>query len=85
MTMDLSEHSDAWHDRLDPGRDKSKGKPSLDPLCTVSFEDAGGGKTKLTVTMSFTTTSLREAFLKMGMEEGWRQSLNRLEDLMARA
>ena len=27
MTMKLSEHPDAWHDMLEPGRDKSKGRP----------------------------------------------------------
>jgi len=34
--------------------------------------------------MSFTQAQMREAILK-GMERGWGQSLDRLEDLIARA
>ena len=83
MTMDLSEHPDAWHDMLDPGRDKSKGRPPLYPLCTVSFEDAGEGNTRLTIRMSFASPTLRNAMVKMGMEAGWGQSLDRLEALVA--
>lgn len=82
MTMDLSEHPDAWHDRLDPGRDKSKGRPPLYPVCAVSFEDAGSGKTKLTIKMSFESAALRDAMAKMDMEQGWNQSLDRLEALV---
>jgi uncharacterized protein YndB with AHSA1/START domain len=81
MNMDLSEHPDAWHDLVDPNRDKSKGRPSLDPLCAVTFEEAGG-KTKLTIRMSFESVVLREAMVKMGMEQGWNQSLNRLAELL---
>ena len=83
MTMDLSEHPDPWHDLVNPDRDKSKGRPPLNPLCTASFEDAGSGKTKLTITMSFATPTLRDAMVKMGMESGWNQSLDRLETLVA--
>jgi uncharacterized protein YndB with AHSA1/START domain len=81
MTMDLSEHPDDWHDLVDPNRDKSKGRPSLDPLCTVIFEEQGG-KTELTIRMSFVTANLRDAMVKMGMEPGWNQSLDRLAALL---
>jgi uncharacterized protein YndB with AHSA1/START domain len=84
MTMDLSEHPEAWHDMVDPGRDRAKGRPSLDPLCTVHFEDAAGGKTKLTIVMSFTSAALRDAMVGIGMEPGWNQSLDRLAELLAR-
>lgn len=83
MSMDLSEHPDPWHDLVNPNRDKPKGRPPLNPLCTVSFEDAGSGKTKLTITMSFETPALRDAMVTMGMEPGWNQSLDRLEALVA--
>lgn len=81
MTMDLSEHPDAWHDLIDPNRDKSKGPPSLDPLCTVTFEERGS-KTELTIVMSFVSAGLRDAMVKMGMEPGWNQSLDRLAALL---
>jgi uncharacterized protein YndB with AHSA1/START domain len=66
MSMDLSEHPDAWHDRVNPNRDRSKGRSALNPLCTVTFEEEGG-KTKLTIAMSFATASLRDAMVNMGM------------------
>jgi uncharacterized protein YndB with AHSA1/START domain len=85
MVMDLSEHPDAWHDLVDPERDKSKGKPALNPVCTVTFADEAGGKTKLTIRMSFGTAALRDALVKIGMEAGWSQSLDRLANLLAKA
>ena len=33
--------------------------------------------------MSFATPTLRDAMVKMGMESGWNQSLDRLETLVA--
>jgi uncharacterized protein YndB with AHSA1/START domain len=62
-------------------RDKSKGRPSLDPLCMVIFEERGG-KTDLTIRMSFVSGGLRDAMVKMGMEPGWNQSLDRLAALL---
>jgi uncharacterized protein YndB with AHSA1/START domain len=85
MTMDLSEHPEPWHDTIDPHRDKSKPKPPFNPLCTVIVVDAGDSKTKLTITTRFESVALRDAFLKTGMEQGWNQSLDRLEALVARA
>lgn len=48
----------------------------------MSFEDAGSGKTKLTIKMSFESAALRDAMAKMDMEQGWNQSLDRLEALV---
>jgi uncharacterized protein YndB with AHSA1/START domain len=81
MLMDLSEHPDDWHDLIDPNRDKAKGRPSLDPLCAVGFEEREG-KTELTIRMSFVSAGLRDAMVKMGMEPGWNQSLDRLTALL---
>lgn len=39
MIMDLSEHPESWHDLVDPGRDKSRGRPSLDVICAVTFTE----------------------------------------------
>jgi uncharacterized protein YndB with AHSA1/START domain len=83
MSMDLSEHPDAWHDLVTPDRDRSKGRPALNPLCAVTFEDEGG-KTKLTIAMSFESAGFRDSFVRIGMEQGWSQSLDRLKALLAR-
>jgi uncharacterized protein YndB with AHSA1/START domain len=81
LTMDCSGHPDAWHDLVNPGRDKTK-KPMVNLLQTITFENFGA-KTKLTVRTGFDSTALRDAMLKMGMTEGWSQSLDRLGNLLA--
>jgi uncharacterized protein YndB with AHSA1/START domain len=83
MIMDLSEHPDAWHDLLDFGRDKSKGRPSLDVVCAVTFAEEAG-KTRVTIVSTFETPALRDAIVKMGIESGWNQSLDHLADLLPR-
>lgn len=81
MTMDCSGHPAEWHDQVNPNRDKSKAHPSLEILTTVTFE-AEGSKTRLTVRQVLESKSIRDAMLKMGMTEGWSQSLERLTALL---
>jgi uncharacterized protein YndB with AHSA1/START domain len=81
-TVDVSEHPEEWHDLVDPSRDKTKGRPSPDLLWIVTFDDAGG-ETRLTVTTHFPSAALRDSFVRIGMEQGWSQSLDRLEALLA--
>jgi uncharacterized protein YndB with AHSA1/START domain len=59
------------------------GKPLLEALTTVTFEEHGG-KTKLTVQAS--AVGLVDVGWQMlqGMEAGWTQSLERLAELVAR-
>lgn len=60
------------------------GKPILETLCTVSF-GKNGKKTKMTVHIVVTkTTPQAEGPLK-GMETGWSQSLDKLEELVTGA
>jgi uncharacterized protein YndB with AHSA1/START domain len=80
MTSDHSELPTAWHDLVNPERDKSK-PPQLDSVMTITFESIGG-KTKLTVRSRFESMAIRDAMKKMGMTEGWSQSLERLTDLL---
>jgi uncharacterized protein YndB with AHSA1/START domain len=80
-TNDLSEHPEEWHDWIDPARDKSKGRPKLEPVTTVTFEEHDG-KTRLTVRMRFATKELRDRFVAVGMNEGWTQSFERLGELL---
>ena len=76
MTMDCSGHSDSWHDAVNPDRDKTK-KPALDFGQTVTFEKFGD-KTRLTIRSRFDSAKIRDGMVKMGMTEGWSQSLERL-------
>ena len=59
-------------------------KPATELVFTVTFEEQGG-KTKLTIRSEFPTAADREAYVKMGMEAGWNQSLDRLAELVGRA
>ena len=77
MTVDCSEHPDAWHDLVNPNRDKSMGRPTLDMLQTVTFENLEHA-TRLTVSIRFASAATRDALVKIGMNEGWSQSLDRL-------
>ncbi|HEX4056382.1 MAG TPA: SRPBCC domain-containing protein [Tepidisphaeraceae bacterium] len=81
MTVNHSDLSDQWHDLVNPHRDKSKGKPALEATMTVTFDEMNG-KTRLTIRQRFESAAVREAFLKIGMNEGWSQSLERLKELL---
>ncbi len=83
MTINHTELSDEWHDRINPDRDKAAGKPALEALTTVTFE-ALDNKTKLTIRLRFDSAAIRDALLKNGMSQGWSQTLERLEALLAK-
>jgi uncharacterized protein YndB with AHSA1/START domain len=80
-TVDHSESPDAWHDMVDPGRDRTKGRQPLETVTTVTFE-ARGDKTLVTVKTRFATPALREGFLRVGMREGWTSSLEKLDEML---
>ena len=82
MTLDCSEHPAAWHDLVKPNRQKGEDNPAGVMLSTVTFEDLNG-KTKLTVRVRLDSAAIRDAMLKMGMTEGWSQSLDRLAEALA--
>jgi len=83
MTINHSELSEQWHDMVNPSRDKTKGKPALEAVTTAIFEDLAG-KTKLMIRQRFESAAIRNALLKIGMNEGWSQSLERLAKELAR-
>lgn len=80
MTIDCSEHPEEWFDLVFPGRDRSKGKPELIIPMTVTFEEARG-ETRMTVRLHYQSAELRDSMLKIGMREGWSQSLDKLTEL----
>lgn len=82
-SVDTSEHSPEWHAQLSRHR-PGGGRAATEMLWTVSFEEYNG-KTKLTIRTHFASLADRDAFINMGMSEGWSQSLERLETLLAKA
>jgi uncharacterized protein YndB with AHSA1/START domain len=83
MALDHSELSDEWHDKVNPRRDKTAGKPALEAVTQVTLEEKDG-KTKLTIRGRLESAKVRNALLKIGMNEGWSQSLERLDALLAK-
>ena len=61
-------------------------EPSEKPFMTaiLTFEDAGGGKTKYTARARHWTEADREAHEKMGFHEGWGQCADQLAALLAK-
>jgi len=78
MTMDVSEHSKEWHDHVKPNRRPDETNPAGEMLMTVTFKEVAG-KTELTIRVLFESVEIRNSMVKMGMTEGWTQSLERLE------
>jgi uncharacterized protein YndB with AHSA1/START domain len=77
MTIDHSCLPEEWHDMVNPSRDKSQGRPALEGIATVSFEEHHG-QTKLIVRILYESVAIRDSLLKLGMHEGWAQSLDKL-------
>ncbi len=82
-TVDVSEHPDEWFDMLEPGRDKSKGKPDYNNMWDIHFAELPGGKTKVTIRTLFRTKDIRDKFMKLGMGGGWSMSFVKLDRLLA--
>lgn len=84
MTLDCSEHPAEWHELVNPNRAEADRNPAGLMLQTVSFEQIDR-KTKLTIRIRFESTAIRDAMLRIGMTEGWTESLERLEEHLAKA
>ena len=80
-TMDHSELPPEWHDKVDPNRQHADAVGEA--TSTITFEDLDG-KTKLTIRIRFVSTDIRNAMMRLGMNEGWTESLARLAELAAK-
>lgn len=80
MTMDHSELPDEWHDRVNPNRDRRAGRPKVEALATITFEAVPDRppKTRLTICVRLESAAIRDSLFKIGMNEGWSQSLDQL-------
>jgi uncharacterized protein YndB with AHSA1/START domain len=83
-TVDISDHPEDWHGLLKKNLKGNAADTSKPVLHNVSFE-AEGPKTRVTIRQSFASVALRDAFVKMGMEQGWGQSLDRLANALQAA
>jgi uncharacterized protein YndB with AHSA1/START domain len=83
FTMDCSGHPAEWHDLVKPGRGADENNPAGEMVSLVTFDEHDGGTT-LTIRTRFETPAIRDAMLAMGMTDGWSQSLERLDALLAK-
>ena len=60
-----------------------EGEPDGVALERLLFEDLGGGRTRLTTTSLCESFESRDAWLTGGMQEGGRESYQRLDELLA--
>lgn len=81
MTVDASEHPEEWHDLVKPDRSEDERNPCGLMLDTINFDDLGS-RTRVTVRTRFETPEIRDAMLKMGITDGWSQSLDRLGEVV---
>jgi uncharacterized protein YndB with AHSA1/START domain len=59
------------------------GMPGYVAIQTATFEDVGGGRTKVVITSLFHTTEERDGMLSSGMEGGLSQSYAALDRVLA--
>ena len=81
-TVDKSEYPEELKNELK----KNCGTESEDVLHmldTFTFEDVKG-KTKLTLTMRVASDAIRDGYIRTRMEEGWGQSLDKLDETLAK-
>jgi uncharacterized protein YndB with AHSA1/START domain len=78
FTDNWEEHPDDFYESL---RNSGAVMSVFEALNTVTFEEYKG-KTKLTIRTRFESPAVRDAFVNMGMTDGWTQSLEKLEELM---
>ncbi len=87
MEMHLDDHPASWHDYLAEEVTKAGGAedvpPSLTVTTRVTFETQGTGQTRLTVEQVYATDADREAYHAMGSVEGWSQSFEKLDRVLA--
>ncbi len=83
FTNDLSDHSEEWKARL---REKCRSlidRDVLHSVATVTFEDKGD-KTLVTLRSRYVSNNIRDGYIEQGMNQGWSQSFDRLEEYVER-
>lgn len=77
-TMAVEDHPAEFHELFASyAGDNSDGKLRL--VMTVTFEETATGRTRVTVRQTFPVQSERDANMKMGAEQGWRESFVKLD------
>ncbi|TGN20032.1 SRPBCC domain-containing protein [Leptospira idonii] len=80
----VEEHPTEWFETLNEYIGNTEEEKSPDSVVTVLFEEIQN-RTKLTIRTVFASNQVRDAMMKMGMREGWTESLERFLAELSRA
>ncbi len=80
-TSNMEAHPESWKELIRSNIENPHEANFLLATTAITFDDLGG-KTKLTIHAKFETDAIRDAYSKTGMEEGWRQILERLDTFL---
>lgn len=83
MTVDCSDNPAWWHDGICPDRSPDNTNPAGVMLQTVSLQALDATRTRLTIRTRMVSAEILAAMQRIGMREGWSESLERLESLLA--
>lgn len=88
MVMTADRHPPKWHAMIRKAYVEAGGDPATyasGPIVTdVTFVDAAGG-TQVTVRQTFPSRALRDAHATLGNPDGWSQSFDKLDKVLARS
>jgi uncharacterized protein YndB with AHSA1/START domain len=84
FSVDASEHPAEWHAALQAQRPAGSTEQGLRAVVAVTLETHGRG-TKITIVNQYGSVATRDAIVKLGSNDGWAQSLERLESLLAKS
>jgi uncharacterized protein YndB with AHSA1/START domain len=80
--VDASGHPGDWQELVNENGGTGTANAAGEMVQMVTFDEFDD-RTQLTVRTRFETPAIRDAMLRIGMTEGWSQSLNRLAELLA--
>ncbi len=79
----VAEMPPSWVDLLNEARVEAPGTPVPDGIATLTFEDLGGDRTRMTFDEEFGSQALRDAYVEMQMVEGLQMTLDNLARLLS--
>lgn len=82
MTMDCSEHPQAWHDQVKPDRAADEQNPVGQMLQTLTLTERDG-QVFLDLSLRFESPEILNAMVAQGILAGWNEGLDSLVALLA--
>jgi uncharacterized protein YndB with AHSA1/START domain len=86
VTQNCARHPAWWHDAVKPGRGPDEPNPAGTMLQSVTLEALTAARTRVTIRTTMASPELLASMKRIGMSEGWSESLDRLgQELQAMA